>query len=318
MITIKDIADKCGVSIATVSRAFSSNSIISPHTKEKILKTAEELGYRPNLMARGLKNSKTQTVGIIIPSIDNYFYLDVLKHLELNLHKFSYRLLINFIQHNGYNEADALCAMEDSQTDALIFSPRNTQNSEIVNRLKNKTNLLQLFTAPYKDISSVVTNDVYGVKKATEYLISNGYSRILYVGGDERVKGYFNALSNAGIIADNDLVLLNWENSPEIIKEKIISKKADAVIGIARQAETVWHALSRLYKDNHLNIPFIAYDDVNWVKMLDISAVAHPLDKIAEYIVEYIISRNKNNSEKLYKKIVKPFLIKRSSTNFSN
>ncbi len=310
LVTIKEIADKCGVSIATVSRAFTPNSVINPQTKDKILKVAKELDYRPNIMARGLKNSNTQTVGIIVPSIDNYFYLDVLKHIEYCLHKYGYRLIVSFIQRGGYGEKEALNTIEDSRADALIFSPRNTENSDIVNRLKNKIHMLQLFTAPYNDISSIIMDDVYGTKIATEHLISNGYKRILYIGGDERVQGYYEALENAGIEIDENLVSLNWGISEEDVKQKILSLNPSAIIGVARQAETAWCAITSL----NIHIPFIAYDDVNWVKMFDITAVAHPLDEIAENIVEYIISCIEQKSNQSINKIIKPFLIERSSS----
>ena len=310
MITIKDVAKECGVSIATVSRAFTADAVINTDTRRFVIETAERLGYRPNVLARGLKNSRTKMVGMIIPSIDNHFYLDVLKYIECELHNHGYRLTVSFIQYDVYNEKDALATIEDSHVDVLIFSPRNTDNRDTIMRMSKNMQMLQLFTAPYDEIPGIVMDDEYGTELAAEHLISKGYRRILYVGGDERVEGYYKALAKAGIAADNSLVSLDWGITASEAADLIQRTSPSAILGIARQAETAWRALTELKKNNAVeDIPFVAYDDVNWVKMLDITAVSHPLEEIAQTVVNYIM-QNENN----VRKIIKPFLSERSSS----
>lgn len=272
------------------------------------------MGYRPNLMARGLKNARTQTVGIIIPSIDNYFYLDILKYIELSLHSRGYRLLVSFIQYGGYDEKAALSTMRDSHVDALIFSPRNTDNRALVEDMQKEMFVMQLFTAPYEEISSLVMDDVYGAELGTSHLLSLGCRKILYVGGDNRVEGYYNALKKAGIEPDDALVSLDWSITSDAVREKIVTLNPDAVMAVARQAETAWCAITSLRKEKGIawDIPFIAYDDVNWVRMFDITAVAHPLAEIADFVTDSIDS-SQNSDEKFFlRKTIKPFLIRRS------
>lgn len=314
LVTIKELARECGVSIATVSRAFNPNSVIRPDTREKILKTAAEMGYRPNLMARGLKNARTQTVGMIIPSIDNYFYLDILKPIELSLHSRGYRLLVSFLQYGGYDEKAALSTMRDSHVDALIFSPRNIDNRALVEAMQKEMFVMQLFTAPYEDISSLIMDDVYGAELGTEHLLSLGCRKILYVGGDSRVEGYYSALAKAGIEADSRLISLDWGITTERVREKILSLNPDAVIAVARQAETAWRAITSLRKENRVawDIPFIAYDDVNWVRMFDITAIAHPLSQIADFVTDSIEASQHSDEKTLFRQVIKPFLIRRS------
>ena len=76
-ITIKDIADTCGVSYATVSRTLNRRSGVHPETREKILRVADRLGYSPNLHARSLKTQKTRIIGLILPDISNPFFADI-------------------------------------------------------------------------------------------------------------------------------------------------------------------------------------------------------------------------------------------------
>jgi Transcriptional regulators len=307
LITIKDVAKECGVSIATVSRAFTADAVIKADTRRFVIETAERLGYRPNILARGLKNSRTQMVGMIIPSIDNHFYLDVLKYIECELHNHGYRLTVSFIQYGVYDEKDALATIEDSHVDVLIFSPRNTDNRDTIMRMNKNIQMLQLFTAPYNEIPGILMDDEYGTGIATEHLISRGYKRILYVGGDERIEGYYATLAKAGIAVDNSLVSLNWGITDDEAADLIKRTSPSAILGVARQAETAWRALTSLKKNT--TIPFVAYDDVNWVKILDITAVSHPLEEIAQTVVNYIM---KNETD--VRKIIKPYLSERSSS----
>ena len=76
-VTIKDIAEYTGVSYATVSRTLNHLSGVSPVTRDKVLAAAEELGYRPNILARSLKTNKTNTIALLLPDISNPFFADI-------------------------------------------------------------------------------------------------------------------------------------------------------------------------------------------------------------------------------------------------
>ena len=131
MINMKDLAKACGVSVATVSRVINADPAVKPATKEKVMAAAERLGFSPNLAARSLKLSKSRTVGIIIPSINNYFYIDILKYIEAELRKRGYRLLVSFIYHGVTEERDALEAMSSARLEALIIFPRTRREQRV-------------------------------------------------------------------------------------------------------------------------------------------------------------------------------------------
>ncbi len=312
MTNITDVARMCGVSIATVSRAFSKDSVIKQETRIKILTAAESMGYTPNMVARGLKRSRSQTVGIIIPSIDNYFYIDALKYIEIELQKRGYRLIVSFIYHGVTEERDALEAMSSARLEALILFPRSRINEDYIKKLSIHTKIIQLFTAPYDGYDSLVTDDIYGTEIAARYLTERGHRRILYIGGDARVKGYENALAEQNIAFDPALVSLEWLLDEKILSDMIRSAQPTAVISVARQAEAAWRALSRMKIPVPDSLSFIAYDDVNWVKMLNITAVSHPLEEIASTLIErlfYIIGCE-SEPQKI---TVRPFITERES-----
>jgi len=314
MYTIKDIAKACGVSTATVSRAYDKNAVIKEKTREYILKTANEMGYFPNIVARGLKTSKSQIVGIIIPSVQNSFYLDLLKHIEIELHKHNYRLMVIFLQHGVIEERDALETMVYSKVEALIIFPRTRINENYIKEISERIKVIQLFTAPYDEYGSLIMNDKLGVETAVEYLFSMGHKRILYIGGDIRVEGLYNAYNKHGIAMDHNMISLDWLTDIDSIIDIINNTNPTAILAVANQAAAAWKALIKMFVKIPDYISFIAYDDVNWVQICNVTAIAHPLANIAETLIgnliELIKSGNKN------KVIIDPYIIERNTVKF--
>ena len=311
MCTIKDVAKACGVSTATVSRAYDENAVIKEKTRELILKTAGDMGYVPNIVARGLKTSKSQMVGIIIPSVRNSFYLDLLKYIEMELHKHNYRLMVIFLQHGIIEERDALETMVYSKVEALIIFPRTRINGDYIHKISEHIKIIQLFTAPYEEYGSVIMNDRLGVEIAVDYLFYMGHTRILYIGGDIRVEGLYNAYNKRGIAVDYRMVSLDWITDIDLIIDIINNTAPTAVLAVANQAASAWKALKKMSANIPEDISFIAYDDVNWVQICDVTAIAHPLINIAKTLIEDLIEMIKSGNKN--KVIIDPYIIKRNT-----
>jgi len=318
MYTIKDIAKACGVSTATVSRAYDKNAVIKEKTREFILKTAGEMGYSPNIVARGLKTAKSQMVGIIIPSIENTFYLDLLKYIETELYRHNYRLMVIFLQNGVVEERDALETMVYSKVEALIILPETRINSDYIRKISERLKIIQLFAAPYEEYGSIVMNDKLGIEIAVEYLFSKGHTRILYIGGsrDKRIEGLYNIYNKHGIAIDYNMISLDWVTDINLIIEMMKNTKPTAVLAIANQAAVAWKALKKMEINIPEDISFIAYDDVNWVQICDVTAIAHPLNYIAESLVENLIELIKSDSKN--KIIIKPFITERNTVKFNH
>ncbi len=312
---IKEVAKECGVSVATVSRVFSGSDPVRPETRERVLAVAQRLGYSPNMLARGLKKARTQTVGIIIPSIDNSFYLGILKQIEIILRKKGYRMLVSFLQHGGTSERDAISLMASSRVDALVFTPRDRSNADLIGALRENTGLFQLFTDTYETIDSVTVDDAGGVREAVSLLLKEGHRRILYVGGDPRVSGYYSAYADAGLTPEDELVCLDWSADEAAVCRMIREKKPTAVFSVAGQSEKVWSAFRSLSLKVPEDVSLIVYDDSVWARLLGITAVAHPLEEIAERLCERIFLRLEGNETagEGGKITVSPFLIRRES-----
>lgn len=313
IVTLKDVAKACGVSVSTVSRAFDKNSRISQPVRQKILSCASELGYTPNLIARSLKNNRSMTIALIIPSIENRFYIDVLQHLELTLHQYGYRLIVAFVQEGVSTERDCLEMTASAHVDGIILLPQDLTNKEYLDTLTKQLKVIQLFSAPYLQIDSVVMDDEKGTEMGTNYLLQRGHKRILYVGGEERIAGLWKAIDNAHISHDQ-VMALPWTVTIDQICNAIQKFHPTAVFAIASTSETAWSAIQQLELTIPEDISLIAYDDTKWISLAGLTAIAHDLKEIATVLIAQMMHRlNGNDSSPVEHLVLDPFLIERKS-----
>ncbi|MBP3918472.1 MAG: LacI family DNA-binding transcriptional regulator [Clostridia bacterium] len=311
-LTIKELAHKCSVSTATISRAFDTNSVMKEETRQKILNAAKEYQYSPNLIARGLKRNQTNTIGFIIPSVDNLFYIDILKYIEIELKKYGYRMLISFVQDGVQTEDEALSVMLASQVDALIMVPTGAVDSQKIAEIGQKIYLIQLFGGHYDFLDCVYMDDKQGVKNALDYLLKNGHQKILYVSEAPNYDIYKEAYSENGLSADCEYILKPYSSVDDIAKQ-ICRLHPTAVLGIALHAEQAWLALKKCGMKIPDDVSFIAYDDVKWVQMFDITAVAHNYEEIAGHAVDLLIRNLKEKQPKVEHIKLMPYMIERGS-----
>lgn len=285
MYTIKDIAKACGVSIATASRAFSPGSNIADKTREKILKQAEEWGYHPDPIARGLKRSRTQMIGVLIPSYANEVYLRQVQAIEMCLREADYRLLVGFQNEDAVSERESLENMRLAPIDALIYTPQDVSNNDIIAKLRRRIPLLQLYRSHDAATSGILVDDIAGTERAVCALLEKGHRRIGFIGGGHRVRGYWNALQKYGIEPDPALVSLDWNITEAEVSDFILNAiryhGMTAVLAVAHPAQLAWKCILGLSIPVPEKLSFIMYDEVTWAEMFSLTTVTHPIEDIA-------------------------------------
>lgn len=313
IVTLKDVARECGVSTSTVSRAFDKSSRISQPVRQKILTCAGEMGYTPNLIARSLKSNRTNTIALIVPSIENRFYIDVLKHLEITLHRYGYRLLVSFVQPGVTTERECLEMVASAKVDAVIMIPIDADNISYIESLSGHTKFIQLFTCLFDQIDSIVMDDVGGAELGANYLIRNGHHRILYAGGEDRQNGFWQALDHAGIPREQAMIL-PWNSTIEDVCHAIRTFSPTAIFSVANANEIVWQAVRKMGLSIPEDISVIVYDNTKWVSLVDLTAVAHDLDQIATTLVAQLLNRlNQDDSTPAVHLTLDPFIVERKS-----
>src|SRR5690625_4553962 len=185
-ITIYDVAREANVSMATVSQVVNGNPNVKPTTRKKVLETIEELGYRPNAVARGLASKKTTTVGAIIPDISSIFFSELARGIEDIATMYDYNIILSNSDQNKDKEVQLINTMLEKQVDGILFMGGNI-GEEHVNTFASSSAPVVLAATydeqgkipsvniDYKAAANEVTNLLMRSEEHTSELQSRGH-----------------------------------------------------------------------------------------------------------------------------------------------
>jgi len=206
-ITIKDIAKTAGVSHTTVSRALRGHPAISNETAGRIRQIADELGYVPNTVARGLKTNRSGALGVIVRRIVDPFFSEVLSGIEDMLYAEGYSLFLAASNRDLEREETIVRAMSERRVDGVIIC--STQVGEEHRRQLERFGVptVLINNQAIADVTySVYHDDAYGSIKLTDHLLALGHKRVAYLGNaragrttEERKQGYAEAMVKHGL-----------------------------------------------------------------------------------------------------------------------
>ena len=207
-ITIKDIAKALNISASTVSRALKDHPDISRETKEAVNTLAAKLRYKPNAVALSLKNSKTNTIGVIIPEVVHYFFSSVISGIEDVAYEAGYNVMVCQSNEKYAREVINVQALESNRVEgALVSVSKETHDfSHLLNLEENGVPIVFFDRAPEElDVDRVIIDDRKAAYNATTHLIETGCKRIAHLStnqtlgiGFERLAGYRKALEDHG------------------------------------------------------------------------------------------------------------------------
>ena len=212
--TVKDVALQSGVSTATVSRVLNGDPRISAETTRRVRLVIAELGYSPNHFARGLKTSRSYTVGFLAPEFLNEFFMGIAQGVESRLRDDRYSLVIGSSSEKPEEEKARLETLLNQGVDGLIVIPSGSSGLHFEAAVRRGIPLV-LVDRTVEDFSSdaVLVDNINGTYQAIEVLLLKGNTRIGFLGGDqgltsarERYDGYRRALDDYRVPLDESLV----------------------------------------------------------------------------------------------------------------
>lgn len=331
--TIHDIAKKLNISASTVSRALRDNPLISESTRKLIRKTADEMGYRPNIMAANFRTKRTNTIGVIVPLINRHFFSSVISGIEEVAYNKGFAVTISQSNDNFEKENKIAQTLFANRVDGLIISiGMETISTDHLKLFSDKNIPILFFDRVVDEIEShkIVVDDYGGSYKATQHLISTGAKRIAHIGGpltlkiySNRQKGYCQALTDAGLEIDDSLIINNSLTRSEGTKaiEKLLKNKIlpDAIF--CANDTTALSVIIHLQKcdikvPDDISIIGFSNEPFSEVVTPSISTVKQPGfiigKKAAELIIDQILSKKKKIN---FKTIVLPteLIIRKSS-----
>lgn len=206
-ITSNDVARLAGVSQSAVSRYFTPGTSVSKKTAEKIREAAEQLGYRPNVLARSLITGRSRIIGLVVAYLENYFYPEVVERLSKSLQDQGYHVLV-FISSIASENVDQITQeILDYQVDGIVLASAN-MSSELAARCHASGVPIVLFNRLQDDVrlSAVTSDNRAGGRQLAELLVSLGHRRCGYIAGFEgastqrdREQGFRDGLEAAGL-----------------------------------------------------------------------------------------------------------------------
>ena len=239
--TIYDVANRVGVSLATVSRVVNGNSNVRDSTKRKVLDAIEELGYHPNAVARGLASKKTTTIGVVMPDVTDMYYAELARGIDDVANMYHYDVLLTNTDEDPVRETMAVNNLSSKQVDGIIFMG-NELDREVLNTIAAADAPVVLAGSVDSEgkLPSVNINYVNAIQEATETVINHGHRRVALVTGPmshainrlHRLVGYQAGLEAAGIEVDEGLLFTAHQDyaAGMQIAEKVLQAGANAVI----------------------------------------------------------------------------------------
>ena len=218
MVRLKDIAERAGVSVMTVSKALRDEPDISAATKARIRQMAQQLGYVPDSVAQGLRNKTTKLLGLVISSTTNPVYARMVMALEDQAYELGYELILAHTRNTPEREEIQIRRLLSRRVDGMFISPvyRLAPSAPIYEELKRRGTpvvILGHLAAFCSSFANVETDDIQGSYSATKHLLQLGHRRIVYFTGpvaspfaQERYEGYKRALRDFKLEPDDKLV----------------------------------------------------------------------------------------------------------------
>jgi LacI family transcriptional regulator len=215
---LKDIAERAGVSVMTVSKALRDASDISAGTKTRLKLLAQQMGYVPDSMAQSLRNRKTKLLGLIIPSAANPIFARTILAIEERAHQWGYEILFAQSQNIAEREDSCILRLLSRKIDGLLISPVYRPATEVRSYLelfaRGTPTVILGHTAPFcRQFVHVESDDLAGSHDVTQHLLKFGHRRIAYFAGpalapwaQERLEGYRRALREVDLEIEDRLI----------------------------------------------------------------------------------------------------------------
>jgi LacI family transcriptional regulator len=208
-VTIRDVARLADVHPGTVSRALNeqTRALVNPETAERVIRAAQELGYRPNPIARGLKTNRSFTVGVLIPDLTNPLFPPIMRGIEDRLSNAGYTLLTVNTDNDPERERRHVDALVARQVDGFIAATARLHVDLLAEVAAGGTPIV-LVNRSLEDgsLPAVTVDDRQGIRLAVEHVVALGHRRVGHVGGPQNVStghqrhlGFLDAMQAAGL-----------------------------------------------------------------------------------------------------------------------
>jgi len=312
-VTIREVAERARVSIATVSYVLSGKKKLSPSTEIRVFNAVEELGYLPNQLARNLKRRTTTTIGILVADIRNPFFPSIVEFVSKYLADEEYGIFVASSDESVHEQDKILKLFLQHKIGGLIAIPTGPQEEISVQfeKLSHKIPLILLDRdIPSLPCAKVLLDNAEGTWKLTNHLIQAGHRKIgiitppLYLSiGGERLEGYVRALRECGIHVDQELKFEGnlFQDSGEKAAEYFMSidkpRRPTAVVSCNEMMTMGFlRGIRRHGMDTPRDFSLVSFDDPDHFEFFDppITSFRQPERLLGEQAVDLLTKELKS------------------------
>jgi len=329
MATMKQVAQRAGVSISTVSHVINNTRVVSSDVRARVQRVIDELRYIPSAVARSLKNDKTDTIGVLVPNNSNPYFAELIRWIEDAAFQRGYNMIL-CNAHGGADKQTAyLRLLMEKRIDGLVLVASGADDEQELMLRHEAVPIVQLERAlPGLEADVVYAGQEEGAWQATRHLIGLGRRAIACVSGPpdlprarERVAGYLRAMAEAGLEVPPGRVvhdaftsagghaafsrLLDQPHPPSAV---FVTSDLMALGGLC--------AAGRLGLRIPAELSVIGYDDIEGAGYASppLTTVAPPKRDMARLAIELLIERIRGNARPLHREALGSTLVVRAST----
>jgi len=266
MSTMRQVAARAGVSAKTVSRVVNNDKYVSDDVRGRVERAIAELKYLPNVLARTFRSGRDAAIGVAIPDLSDPFFATLTREIEQIARSRGVAVLVTSLGRDGAQEQGRVEALLSRQLTGLISTPIAADQSYL-KPWQDRTTIVFIDRAPSKiTADSVLEDDHGGAYAATTHLIEHGHRRIAFLGDSEaittthrRLEGYRAALADAGLAADDGLVILGLDAGRAVVDLFATAQPPTALF--SSNAWCTIGVIPALQAAGHSDLPLISFGD---------------------------------------------------------
>jgi LacI family transcriptional regulator len=327
--TLNEVSAHTQLSKTTISRVLNGKSRefrINRHTQERVIAAAQELNYKPQLVAQLLHKKPMSTIGIVMPNLSNPFFASLASAISVEAKKHDLFVMLFDTQEDPVQEDSALSKMQEFRVDSIIIAPcgRDSRKLEKINRTIPVVQVDRYFEN--SELSYVSTNNYRGAYEAMRLLLTSGHRNVVCIQGPtfsvtnrERIRGCRQAIEEFGQecslqVLGNDFTIQNG-----YIEGQMALSRKPRPTAIFAMSNTIMLGTLRAIKEHHLAIPddisLLSFDDNIFIDYLNppITRVAQPVSSMGIAAIKMVVNSIQNSGELHSNMLLTPTIINRDS-----
>lgn len=311
MATLYDVCEKTGLSTATVSRVINGSGLVKEATRERVLQAMKELNYRPNQAARKLAGGKTDTLGVILPLLDNGYYVQVLRGIDNVSTKLGLKLLISFY-HSESDLHEILSSLgQEGRTDAVILMNNEYFTPDQIRELTGDgipVALIGQDNESIEAVDSVLINNFQGAYRAVAHLLEQKPGSLLLLSGPlenhdsrDRLEGARKAIQDAPYTPDVTVLHGDFyhEGGYRLFSD-YVAEQGPFPNAVFAFNDAMALGVLDVVKEHGRRIPediqVIGFDNNEIAQYIGLSTVSFPMQQIGEEAARLVTERINNKA----------------------